>query len=228
MGQIYHNGHFYSGGGENSSLIAKIDSITSQLEELVQARINIEAQLEELSKKETQLLTEITSLKSQDSALTIKLSQVESTANAALPVSKVTNSQIITNPGYAVDATENNPNRPGSLAYQINALTLNPGSFIFKYNGGGTPALGFPEYPSAWLHHGFCVTRIGDTEEAKQYSPLPYASHAVWFNVLTFGISNRVTQLAFYGFTNQGDDIENGVWIRTQHDTGVTAWKKIA
>lgn len=46
-----------------------------------------------------------------------------------------------------------------------------------------------------------------------------------WFNVITFRRNNRCTQIACYAFLNHGYD--NMIWIRTQHDNSVSAWREI-
>ncbi|MDE6477177.1 MAG: hypothetical protein K2L48_03220 [Mycoplasmoidaceae bacterium] len=152
-------------------------------------------------------------------------SQANQFAMDALPRSWVSSSDAIDIDTWALSAKQNNPHIGGTLRHEINKL-LNSLTFFHQYEG---VHLGFPQYPVAWIGQGFTVITVGDTEEAKYYSPLPSYGGNVEFNVLTFGSSNptRVTQLAFYGFLNQGSGNENCAWVRTQHDQNVSDWKKI-
>ena len=86
----------------------------------------------------------------------------------------------------------------------------------------------FTEYPSDVLGTNGTLKILtvdipnGTTDS---YSPPVNRTGNRWFNVLTFGRANRCTQIACYSFLTHNSD--NKVWIRTQHDNSVSAWKEL-
>ncbi len=95
---------------------------------------------------------------------------------------------------------------------------------ISKFETSGRSA--FTKYPADWLENsgrdGFNFSTVCPTT-TDQYAPTTTGSR--WYNVYTFGTDNRCTQIAYFGYLGQG--YNNGMWIRTQHDTNVSAWTRI-
>ena len=87
----------------------------------------------------------------------------------------------------------------------------------------------FSQKPADMLGNNnlFTINHISTpTNETDNYAPpVNWTSTGRWFNVLTFGTDNRCTQIACYGYLGHGND--NKVWIRTQHDASVSAWKEL-
>lgn len=55
-------------------------------------------------------------------------------------------------------------------------------------------------------------------------SSIVESNNSAWWNVITFGRSNRCTQMAFYGY-----DINktNVFYFRRQHDNNVSSWQQV-
>lgn len=103
MGQIYHNGKFYSGGGENSS------QLQSQIDEIIESRNSILEELKKLNEKEI-------ALSSQLETLGVKTDKL-------VPFTNISTSKTVTEKGkYAVDASELNSSLDGSYAKSIKDL----------------------------------------------------------------------------------------------------------
>ena len=95
-------------------------------------------------------------------------------------------------------------------------------------------ASGFIKYPSDWLP----VSGVGIDFRAvfgngncdTTYNPplqYGFGPQNYWWNVLTFGNSNRSTQIAFFGFCNNELSPDGTVYIRRQHDLLVQDWAKL-
>lgn len=87
----------------------------------------------------------------------------------------------------------------------------------------------FTERPSDWLVEisGFglradCVAV--ENSDQTTYSP-QIGQFPQWYNVITFGVTSRTTQIAAPCF-NLGSG-NNKLYIRTQHDDSVTEWKEL-
>lgn len=131
MGQIYHKGKYYSGGGENSSseLKKQLENITTKIEEIEASKALIQQELEKINQKESDLIEQINVLKSQDNTLSTKITNVETTANAAMPKANITNSAAINTFGtHAIDGVHLNPTVEGSIMYHV----LHHGTYIDK------------------------------------------------------------------------------------------------
>lgn len=70
---------------------------------------------------------------------------------------------------------------------------------------------------------GFYVVRNSDQST---YSPNP-GKIGAWYNVLTFGATNRCTQIAIQAYQKVSVP-QNTMYMRTQHDDQVSNWVKIS
>ena len=94
----------------------------------------------------------------------------------------------------------------------------------------------FTEKPDEWCRAMFNVDIVtyGGNDTIERYAPLNVTNIPYFWNVLTFGIAGnnsenvRVTQIAFQCFIiGAPPDINNAIFIRSQHDDTVSDWKRI-
>ena len=91
--------------------------------------------------------------------------------------------------------------------------------------------MNFPQKVSDWLpssRYGFDVRFVyGVDGGSTTYNPPlkePYSGQNYWWNVLTFGVYNRCTQIAFFSYSGPNEGL---VYMRYQHDSTVSNWFKI-
>lgn len=151
-----------------------------------------------------------------------KANAAQNTANNAIPKNKITRSQTVTTDDYVMSAYENNPNMNGTIRNQLALLLSNHGDFIHKDKKS------FTAKPSDWLGSGFTINIVDDIKGSdRTYSPVNLSNDHQWFNVITFGVTTRCTQIACYAYINQTPNNGNKVWIRTEHDGTATDWQTI-
>lgn len=61
-----------------------------------------------------------------------------------------------------------------------------------------------------------------------EYDPQTGEEGDKWYNVLTFGVPARCTQIAVQTFIVPQAPVNGQIWIRIQHDTRVSSWFCIA
>ena len=85
----------------------------------------------------------------------------------------------------------------------------------------------FTAQPNAWLgKYGFTLNAVSITASDAYAPPTKETnSDLAWWNVLTFGISNRCCQVAFYGYQIE---LTSGImYARRQQDNAVSNWVQI-
>lgn len=141
---------------------------------------------------------------------------------------KLTESEAVTDStGLALPATEKNATIEGTLANQISKLNTDIGNKI--YTGKMVNPGKFPEKPSDWLISSFNIHQIeyeGDGTIDSTY-PQNTKGRSYHWNVLTFGMPSRCTQIAFQAYIGASTGAENAMFIRSEHDYITTDWKQV-
>lgn len=87
----------------------------------------------------------------------------------------------------------------------------------------------FTKYPKDYLKPNgeFNVEVVSFNGADEQYDPPTEKTDYKWYNVFTFGVLNRCTQIAVQNFL-YSSTTSGYIWIRVQQDTWVSNWSCIA
>lgn len=87
----------------------------------------------------------------------------------------------------------------------------------------------FTKYPKDYLKPNgeFNIEAVSFNGADEQYDPPTEKTDYKWYNVFTFGVLNRCTQIAVQNFLHSSTT-SGYIWIRVQQDTWVSSWFCIA
>lgn len=100
---------------------------------------------------------------------------------------------------------------------------LNTDLDMTRFEFTGYPRDFLPNAESGFAH---CKVLLADKNANFSYAPpTKYPNGAAWWNVLTFGVSSRCTQIACFSFSEPtGGGL---IYMRYQHDERVSDWIKV-
>lgn len=91
----------------------------------------------------------------------------------------------------------------------------------------GTTFTKFTAKPSDMLSGSFSVSNVVVVDQTTAVNA-PTDRWPCWYNIVTFGISSRCTQIAYQNYLGQYGGVDNNVvYLRNQHDLNVSDWVNI-
>lgn len=89
-------------------------------------------------------------------------------------------------------------------------------------------SLAFTVKPSDMLSDNYSTSNhvVVDSSSAVN---APSNNYPAWYNVVTFGVASRCTQIAYQNYLGQYGGIDNNaIYIRNQHDNNVSTWVRLS